>query len=287
MMNMLKNKIKLVVVLTSMMLVSCGFIEEKSSVIVELNHQFLGKTFQVNKVYQIEKCDEELKIQKLKYLLTDFKLITVKGDTISIAEKKDYLLGDASKPTIAKELKFPLGVYKKLLLNYGLDYGEDLKDEDNNGVLTDVLDFTSDKYKSDMYWDWATAYRFLNLEGVYTSSEQKDISFKFHNGSHFGNQKHGKELLSDNKGVKVYSSKNISGRIQAHRTLEVDLGAIELERNKDITIQLNVEIDRFFSTMPCLDELNHGDEVSVIVSPSKTPMVANSFVSAFVLKSIQ
>lgn len=267
-------------------LISCNSKVKKGVVIVEFSHVLGEQYLELGKTYTTGTAHQQVGFNKIKYLLTDFKLVNIQGDTLSIPEKNDYFLGDVSHNTMKKSLSFPIGTYNTLLFNYGIDYAEDLKDEDNNGVLTDILDFTSDKTKRDMYWDWATAYRFLNIEGKYSKKEGKSqMPLKIHNGSHFGTTSHKEKIIWKQKAVQVTYPKDVEGRVLAHRTVAVSLKNIEVTEQESIKLKMKLQMEHFFDKNTIFDTKfpPNSDGIIVTVSPKNTPIVADCFVSVFEL----
>lgn len=117
---------------------------------------------------------EDLKIDKLKYWITNIKF--VKADGTEYAEPESYRLLDASK---GSSLHFhvpnvPEGTYKSIKFMIGVDVPRN-----TSGAQDGALD---PNVNGDMYWSWNTGYIQFKMEGTSSKSTETDNIFRYHIG---------------------------------------------------------------------------------------------------------
>lgn len=123
--------------------------------------------------------DEVLKINKIKYIISNIVLTNADGTTFSYPKSKSYFIIDESNPEslVAKLENVPAGNYTKIKYGIGVD-----KEQWELGA-TGQGDFLITAQEAGMMWSWSAGYKFIAFEGVFTSpTVAAETSFMVHTG---------------------------------------------------------------------------------------------------------
>ncbi|WP_203295295.1 MbnP family protein [Luteirhabdus pelagi] len=158
-----------------------------------------------NTVYTNEN-GEELKIARLRYLLSRFQLSSADGSNTLLNTYQLIDLSDASTMQSDSQVTVPEGTYTVSMI-YGFN------DEDNvDGAYADL---------NAASWNWPTmlggGYHFLQFDGMYNVNSSEPKPFNFHNGT-----------------------ARVSEGVFESNFVEVDLGTITIDGDTTINIQMNI-----------------------------------------------
>ena len=123
--------------------------------------------------------NENLKIAQLKYIVSNIVLVRADGSTYSYPKSKRYFIVDETD-TASQMLELsdiPTGDY------VGVKFGIGVDQEQFNLGATGQGDFLTLAQNEGMMWSWSAGYKFVKLEGTFTSSSvTSDTSFMVHTG---------------------------------------------------------------------------------------------------------
>lgn len=158
-----------------------------------------------NTVYTNEN-GEELKIARLRYLLSRFQLSSTDGSNTLLNTYQLIDLSDASTMQSDSQLTVPEGTYTVSMV-YGFN------DEDNvDGAYADL---------NAASWNWPMmlggGYHFLQFDGMYNVNSSEPKPFNFHNGT-----------------------ARVSEGVFESNFVEIDLGTITIDGDTTIDIQMNI-----------------------------------------------
>lgn len=125
---------------------------------------------------------ESFKLETLKYLVSNIRLIDNTGNTFMYPSEKNIFIIDEADGNNASEIWITLdGIdaanYNSITFGIGVDQARYALGAEGQG---DFLETASDE---GMMWSWATGYRFTRLDGTYTSSTVTDEALNIHMGS--------------------------------------------------------------------------------------------------------
>ena len=158
-----------------------------------------------NTVYTNEN-GEELKIARLRYLLSRFQLSSTDGSNTLLNTYQLIDLSDASTMESDSQVTVPEGTYTVSMV-YGFN------DEDNvDGAYADL---------NAASWNWPMmlggGYHFLQFDGMYNVNSSEPKPFNFHNGT-----------------------ARVSEGVFESNFVEIDLGTITIDGDTTIDIQMNI-----------------------------------------------
>lgn len=205
-------------------------------------------TVKMNTVFGTEKMDwskfyittsnDTIRIEKLKFLLSEFILEKTTGEFVKIPDTYAYLsLRDGRDSFVLKNV--PKGSYKSFRFIVGLDSAI------NHG---DPLKYTIDHPLSpalnDMHWGWSGGYIFNVIEGYYKNNGADD-AFSYH--------------------IALLRNRRIHSFIE------------NMEVNKNHRIVMNVLADKYFSAVINFSIKNDGNfSQSGVVDPIMDKFIQNA-----------
>jgi hypothetical protein len=130
---------------------------------------------QVNKTSQ----GEVLKIDKVKYIISNIVLTKEDGTTFTYPKNDSYFIVDEATVASRKiELKnIPAGNYSKVKFGIGVDKAQWQLGATGQG------NFLAAAQEAGMMWSWSAGYKFIAFEGTFTSATATtDTSFMVHTG---------------------------------------------------------------------------------------------------------
>lgn len=207
--------------------------------IIQVNEQINGGSFSMGNVYT-NSLDQAYSIETLTFYLSNIRLVAENGTEELLTE---VLLHNYTE---ADDLKFniPEGKYTAIKFGFGLDPDLNLTDP------TTVAENSPLHTSRNMYWVWATMYRFIKLEGrASADAEATELSDAFL--YHIGTNPFYQEV-----------------------TLTKD---ITIDNKEETTVSINLNIDEIFENLDVINENSShtGD------SPDLATKVKNSIVGAF------
>lgn len=184
--------------------------DEKRSLRIEIDTKIGGEDFELNEVYKDYK-DRDFRIELLRFYMNNMTIVNADGTEVLL---KDIALYNASESDVLSITldDVPAGTYTKFTSGLGLS-------SEINGL--NPADFESAhplSLDNQMYWGWASKYKFVVVEGrVDAGTGSLESAFAYH-----------------------------SGTDELYRTMEVDLENFELKESGTTVLQLNVNVDQMF-----------------------------------------
>ena len=122
---------------------------------------------------------ETVKISKAKYIVSNIVLTKTDGSTYTVPKSQSYFIIDESTAasTLLTLPNIPAGNYTKVTFGIGVDQ------EQFNLGATGQGDFLAQAQDAGMMWSWSAGYKFVALEGTFTSATvTTDTTFMLHTG---------------------------------------------------------------------------------------------------------
>jgi hypothetical protein len=140
---------------------------------IEINPFFKTKVLE-KKSWYVSKNNDSLQFTKIKFYLTDFKILTKEGK-IKQLPNSDFLVGifnGESKSILLENVSYKTG--DQLLFNIGVN-----EKMNTSGALSGALDPANG-----MYWSWQSGYINFKIEGKSPSCSTRKNKFQFHIGGY-------------------------------------------------------------------------------------------------------
>ncbi len=122
---------------------------------------------------------ELLKINKIKYIVSNIVLTKEDGTTFAYPKSESYFIVDEAV-SISRLLKLnniPMANYTKIKFGIGVDKAQWELGATGQG------DFLATAQAAGMMWSWSAGYKYLAFEGMFTSSTiSEETSFMVHTG---------------------------------------------------------------------------------------------------------
>lgn len=121
-------------------------------------------------------------INDIRFYLSDIRLITTSGKTVSLSEIEFFSIEDHNT---TKTFQIPPGDYASIAFNLGVPAA--LNSPENPDFLISAYSASHPLSESNgMYWIWESGYRFFTLEGhcdtVTNTAEVLPLAYSFHTG---------------------------------------------------------------------------------------------------------
>jgi hypothetical protein len=123
--------------------------------------------------------NEVLKISKAKYIISNIVLTKEDGTTFTYPKSNSYFIVDEATKTshLLKLVNIPAGNYSKIKFGIGVDKAQWELGATGQG------DFLAQAQAAGMMWSWSAGYKFIALEGTFTSATvTTPTSFMVHTG---------------------------------------------------------------------------------------------------------
>lgn len=125
---------------------------------------------------------ESYKLDQLKYIISNVSLLDSEGNTFEYPTEDNVFLVDEANGNNAGEIWITLddvdaADYTSISFGVGIDQERYLRGADGQG---DFLQIAQD---AGMLWSWATGFRFVRLDGVFSSDTVTDQALNIHMGS--------------------------------------------------------------------------------------------------------
>ena len=197
--------------------------------------------------------NETIKINELKYIISNIQLTQENGDVFTYPVEDSYfVINEADEGSLSIDLsEIPVGDYSKIHFGFGVDQ--------SNYPLNGVDNFIPTAEETDMLWAWAAGYKFLKFEGSYTTANENEFqNFLYHVGSHGEN-------------------------LDNYKVINLDLNhSLSINQNEQ---SINIEMD----VLKIFDgeyQLNLSNKDDIQVDPVNAPKVAENIKQSFEIKSI-
>jgi len=148
------------------------------SITLEFDNTYKTQNFAVNTAYT-NTNGEVVKVTKAKYIVSNIVLTKEDGSTYVVPKSQSYFIVDELTPaSLTLNIpNVPAANYTKAKFGIGVD-----KAQFDLGA-TGQGDFLTTAQNAGMMWSWSAGYKFVALEGTFTSSTvTSDTSFMVHTG---------------------------------------------------------------------------------------------------------
>ena len=165
------KKIKLVTLV--LLLANSILFAQGNHLKIEINPFFKTKVLEKNSWY-VSKNNDSLQFSKIKFYLTDFKILTKEGK-IKQLPNSDFLVAifnGESSSILLENVSYKTG--DQLLFNIGVN-----EKMNTSGALSGALDPANG-----MYWSWQSGYINFKIEGKSPSCSTRKNKFQFHIGGY-------------------------------------------------------------------------------------------------------
>lgn len=179
----LKKTIAIVAI--SLLLASCSKNDDINSNIsgtgnlkLEFDQIYKGADFAFDTPYT-NSNGETIKVNAAKYIVSNIVLTKADGSTYTVPKSESYfIIDEAEEATQLVNLpNIPAANYTKISFGIGVD-----QEQFSQGA-TGQGDFLATAQDAGMMWSWAAGYKFVVLEGAYTSiNTTAETQFKVHTG---------------------------------------------------------------------------------------------------------
>lgn len=153
-------------------------VEGTGKIKLEFDQVFKDADFIQNTSYTLSN-GETIKINKIKFIISNVKLKTFDGTVYSVPKSESYFIVDEFTPEsrILTISNIPAGNYTEISFGIGVDKEQfDLGASGQGNFLTVAQN-------QGMMWSWSAGYKFLAFEGVFSSVNQvNEVDFKVHTG---------------------------------------------------------------------------------------------------------
>ncbi|MCG2611117.1 hypothetical protein LZZ90_06325 [Flavobacterium sp. SM15] len=192
-----KNLIAFMAVLIT--LVACNNDEtilnsnEKGKLEVEFDNIFSGADLTLNNQLNTTSQGENLKIGKIKYIVSNIVLTKEDGTVFVYPKNQSYFIVDESDETkrVLELQDVPVGNYTQIKFGIGVDQAQ------YNLGATGQGDFLAQAEAADMLGSWDAGYKFIAFEGTFTSNTvSSDTPFMVHTGKTASNYNYTEITLS-------------------------------------------------------------------------------------------
>ncbi|MRI00584.1 hypothetical protein GH721_08600 [Kriegella sp. EG-1] len=203
--------------------------------------------------------NESYKVTSLKYLISNIELTETDGTTFMYPVDNNAFIIDESDANNAGEIwvtltDVPAADYTKISFGVGIDQERYAKGADGQGDLMAVAQ------EKEMLWSWATGFRFIRLDGVYSDGTLTDEALNIHMGS-------------------------VGTSLDNYREVNLDMpNTVLIRENTTPEVHIKADIAQVFdgSTSVVLSEgysQVHTDEVT-------TPIIANNMQGMFMIHHV-
>lgn len=166
---------------------------EKGSVQLHFDGTANGDKLLLNTSFYQSQEGEQLKITRFNFIVSNIRFVDNNGKEFVYPKDESYfIINSEQNKTTINLTNVPSGDYTKVIVGLGVDQAKYLTGEENQQAFWDYA------LENDMTWAWITGYKFINMEGVFTSATVADpLAFKLHIGSHGTSLDNYKELVFD------------------------------------------------------------------------------------------
>lgn len=140
-------------------------ISGEGSLKVEFDNVYKSADLAFNTAYT-NTNGEVVKLSKIKYIISNIVLTKEDGSTYTVPKSQSYFIVDeaTAASTILNLPAIPAANYTKIKFGIGVD-----QEQFNLGAAGQG-DFLTQAQNAGMMWSWSAGYKFVALEGTFTSS---------------------------------------------------------------------------------------------------------------------
>lgn len=171
---------------------------------------------------------ENLTINRLNYIISNIVFIDENGGEFAYPKERSYFIISQETQTYAIDLaQIPAGNYKQVRFGLGVDNERYLQGETAQQSFWDLA------AQNNMTWTWSTGYRFINMEGTFTSLQSTEPKvFQVHQGSNTATDNYREITLNLPTTARVRSGEKPSIHIKTDVNVLLDGAAkIKLQDN--------------------------------------------------------
>lgn len=186
----------------------------KAALSVEFDNIAGSSDLQLNTGIYTDLSGESFSINKLKYFVSNFKLVKIDGTIFTVPQQDCYfLIDEGEEDSHEPVLQIPEGEYKSIIFNIGIDNNKNCQDPH---TYTGSLDTAG--LASDMYWNNSQGYIFFNIEG--NSPASLSGNFIYHIG---GSGTAAFPAISNLKAVTIDLTERGTPRVKAGKETNIHL----------------------------------------------------------------
>lgn len=193
-------------------------LEGKNEVSFTFNHKMFGEELKYNTLYKANGNNEQIKIQFLKYIISNFQLTDDKGVVYTYPKDQGYFFVDSKTNDFKVVLKdVPAGYYTKVKFGVGVDQEKYLRGQDDQQAFWDLC------AEHNLIWGWITGYKFINCQGTFVNGTDEEDGFQLHIGSHGSKLDNYREItLTSKDEIKVSSKYRSEVNLNVETSLLLD-----------------------------------------------------------------
>lgn len=153
-------------------------ISGEGSLKLEFDNVYKDADLAFNTAY-VNSNGETVKITEAKYIVSNIVLTKDDGSTYTVPKSQSYFIIDEATEasTLLTLPNIPAGNYTKVKFGIGVDQAQ------FNLGATGQGDFLAQAQAAGMMWSWSAGYKFVALEGTFTSATvTTDTTFMLHTG---------------------------------------------------------------------------------------------------------
>ena len=193
-------------------------------------HSINNQTVELNKNIYINEAGNHYEINDIMYFISDVKLHQKNGNSIfidknTIAHYVDYSLPSTLSLTFADAI--PAAVYDSISFVFGISKNKNISNSFVNPP------------ESNMFWPeiLGGGYHYMKINGKWLNQQNTSVAFNFHFG--IG------QIYTD---TITYNVNTITSYVQNYFTVSLPLNSFQLTKNQLNTINLEMAIDKWFTT---------------------------------------
>jgi len=197
---------------------------------------------------------ESYKVEQLKYLISNISLKDSDGNTFMYPSEDNVFIVDEEDGNNAGEIWITLNDvdaadYNSISFGIGIDQERYLLGADGQG------DFLTTAQDEGMLWSWATGFRFIRLDGVFSSSTATDEALNIHMGS-------------------------VGTALDNYRKVNLTLpNSVRVRNASAPEIHIKADISKIFDGTTSVNFIDGYDQVHT--DPVETPVIANNMMEMF------
>lgn len=197
---------------------------------------------------------ESYKLDGVKYIISNVSLTDSDGNTFMYPTEDNVFIIDEAEGNNAGEIWVTLdnvdaADYTAITFGVGIDQERYLLGADGQG------DFLQEAQDAGMLWSWATGFRFVRLDGVFSSSTVTDQALNIHMGS-------------------------VGTSLDNYREVTLSLpNSVRVRTETAPQIHIEADLSKIFDGATSINFMDGFDQVHT--DPVTTPIIANNMIGMF------
>nr|WP_317631173.1 MbnP family protein [uncultured Flavobacterium sp.] len=181
----MKNLTNAIILIASILVMSsCSSSDDQlnnqfgtSAITLKFDQIFNGSDL-ISGLSYTNQANESLVFDRINYIISNIEFIKDNGDVVRVPKSESYfIVQEQNEQTYNITIRnIPTGSFSKIRFGVGVDEAQFLLGADGQG------NFLAYAQSLDMLWSWAAGYKFLAIEGNYTTNTTTQKSFKVHTG---------------------------------------------------------------------------------------------------------